>query len=284
MKWINYCISMSPSSGIRATGYWQKAFYSYFLGNLDQTLNTLDTVEDLIEPIEWEFGRGSVDWFRAWVYYDMKKYELSRNYHKTAHAYDYQQAWKYSFNFSLGLIDLKQEKFDLVRSRLTTIKSLLSDAEPEDKDDAIFLHDLLYAELLFVQDSLRKAISVFENTSKLIKLDESPGELMGFYNIRYNRDIVARAYYKKGEIDRAILEYERLTSPEPNKRGRLLIHPLWRYELAKLYEEKGSKVKAIEQYEKFLEIWKDADENLPEPIDAKNRLAKLKASSKLSDI
>ena len=30
--------------------------------------------------------------------------------------------------------------------------------------------------------------------------------------------------------------------------------------------------KAIEQYEKFLEIWKDADEDLPELIDARARL------------
>jgi len=33
--------------------------------------------------------------------------------------------------------------------------------------------------------------------------------------------------------------------------------------------------KAIEQYEIFLKIWKDADKDLPEFVDAKNRLAKL---------
>jgi len=43
-----------------------------------------------------------------------------------------------------------------------------------------------------------------------------------------------------------------------------------------LYEEKGSSIKAIEQYEKFLDIWKDADEDLPELMDAQKRLARLK--------
>jgi len=45
--------------------------------------------------------------------------------------------------------------------------------------------------------------------------------------------------------------------------------------LAKLYEEKGWSSKAIEQYERCVDIWKDADEDLPELIDAKKRLVKL---------
>ena len=55
----------------------------------------------------------------------------------------------------------------------------------------------------------------------------------------------------------------------------LLIHPLYHYRLAKLYEEKEYKGMAIEQYEKFLEIWKNADDDLPELIDAKKRYAQL---------
>jgi len=39
---------------------------------------------------------------------------------------------------------------------------------------------------------------------------------------------------------------------------------------------KGDKQKAIENTEKFLELWKEADEDLPDLIDAKERLARLK--------
>jgi hypothetical protein len=42
-----------------------------------------------------------------------------------------------------------------------------------------------------------------------------------------------------------------------------------------VYEGLGDRQKAIANYQKFLEIWKDADPGLPETADAKNRLEKL---------
>jgi len=49
-----------------------------------------------------------------------------------------------------------------------------------------------------------------------------------------------------------------------------------------LYEEKGWERKAIEHYEKFLELWKNADSGVAEEEDARSRLAVLKESSVLS--
>jgi len=45
------------------------------------------------------------------------------------------------------------------------------------------------------------------------------------------------------------------------------------YILVRIYEEKGWEWKAIEQYEKFLVLWKDADPGIAEVEDAKKRLA-----------
>jgi tetratricopeptide (TPR) repeat protein len=48
------------------------------------------------------------------------------------------------------------------------------------------------------------------------------------------------------------------------------------YNLGKIYELKGETAKAIERYEKFLDLWKDADPGIAEVDDARERLAGLK--------
>lgn len=63
---------------------------------------------------------------------------------------------------------------------------------------------------------------------------------------------------------------------DPNREERCLIHPKYHYSLAKLYEEKGRKGKAIEHYDKFLDLWKDAGPCIAEVKDAKKRVAGVK--------
>jgi tetratricopeptide (TPR) repeat protein len=87
---------------------------------------------------------------------------------------------------------------------------------------------------------------------------------------------LAMAYYASGDIDKAQGEYERITSSSTNRLDFGDVYAMSFYALGKIYEQKGWKGKALEQYEKFLDLWKDADPGFPEVDDAKKRLADLK--------
>ena len=52
-----------------------------------------------------------------------------------------------------------------------------------------------------------------------------------------------------------------------------MLEPRFVLELARLLDETGQKEAAREEYERFLELWKDADEGLPELEEARAYVA-----------
>jgi tetratricopeptide (TPR) repeat protein len=91
---------------------------------------------------------------------------------------------------------------------------------------------------------------------------------------------LAQAYLELGRLGEAVLLLEQALSRYDVSRA---LHPIFAmkayYVLGLAYEKSGWKAKAIEKYEEFLDIWKDADPGIPEVQDAKERLQKLRATS-----
>ena len=88
--------------------------------------------------------------------------------------------------------------------------------------------------------------------------------------------MLARAYLRKGEIERAIREYENLVTLDPKSGEWLLVNPKYHYRLAQLYERKGRYKQAIIEYEKYIDILKESDAYVAEVNAARKRLAALK--------
>jgi tetratricopeptide (TPR) repeat protein len=88
---------------------------------------------------------------------------------------------------------------------------------------------------------------------------------------------LGRAYFETGRLGEAVVGFEKAASRYEEDwlfdTGKAVkIH----YFLGLAYEQSGWTDKAIEQYEEFLDIWKDADPGIEEIEDAKERLARLK--------
>jgi serine/threonine protein kinase/tetratricopeptide (TPR) repeat protein len=92
--------------------------------------------------------------------------------------------------------------------------------------------------------------------------------------------MLARAYLDLGRLGEAVAEFEKLLL---NHSFGRVYSTIWsvktHYYLGLAYEKSGWNKKAIEQYEEFLEIWKDADPGIPEVEDAKERLKRLRIES-----
>jgi serine/threonine protein kinase/Flp pilus assembly protein TadD len=90
-------------------------------------------------------------------------------------------------------------------------------------------------------------------------------------------DSLAVAYFESGDLEKAMSEYERITKLTVGRRGLGSIYAKNFYMLGKIYEQQGNTSKAIENYDKFLDLWKEADPGIAEVEDAKVRLSGLKS-------
>jgi len=95
------------------------------------------------------------------------------------------------------------------------------------------------------------------------------------YNLPFKDDLLPRIYLARGDTNQAVIEYERITRVNPEDKDRRFIPNIFNYRLARLYEQSGQRQKAIDRYNLFLDIWKNADKDLPELVDAQLRLEAL---------
>lgn len=115
-----------------------------------------------------------------------------------------------------------------------------------------------------------KAIENFNQAASLLPQASYNDEQAVFF------EPLAQAYYKAGDLKKAQEEYERITSLTAGRTAYGDIYVKSFYMLGKIAEQQGEKAKAREHFQKFLDLWQDADSGIPEVEDAKKRLAGLK--------
>jgi tetratricopeptide (TPR) repeat protein len=92
----------------------------------------------------------------------------------------------------------------------------------------------------------------------------------------YYRYHLALAYYESGDLQRAREKFEELIHLIPGRSSWGDLYAQSYYLLGRIFEKQGDASKAAQHYEKFLDLWKDADPDFSEIEYAKTRLAELR--------
>ncbi len=168
-----------------------------------------------------------------------------------------------------GIVLLEMNSMDKAKRIANELKEMI-DKGMNKKHIRYYYHLLGSIEL--TKGNIPEAIKYFRET-----LSNMPFQ----YTIEINSsaiflDSLAYAYYKAKDLGKAQEGYERITSLTVDRIFYGDIYARSFYMLGKIYEEQGDTAKAIENYEKFLELWKDADPGFAEVEDARKRLAGLK--------
>jgi serine/threonine protein kinase/Tfp pilus assembly protein PilF len=264
IEWIARFLAKTPSFGTRAEGLQWKAFYHYWTGRFDQALDNIRELLEMAEKEESDLWKTAAHRMMGWIYLDQEDYELSRRHFETClesvaanpqafiPAQKSYMLWtrdmiptlRATYSFALALIDIKEGHLRPAELRYQKVKPLLPESA-----------EVLRAELLLAKGSPDKAITVCEKAApwKVPYMSDTDGMLA--YNLPPMKDTLARAHATKGSLDRAIEEYTRLVTFDPNSKDRRFIHPRYYQSLATLYDEKSQPAGAARAYDKFQSLW-----------------------------
>jgi tetratricopeptide (TPR) repeat protein len=280
--WLKEFISRAPSPAAKLTPIWLKAYYDYFLGRWDESLAEYLELRKRAEEERQPFYVGVTGRILGSLYGDRGEFDAARASFQAYSDWElkrspgFESTVKADQMLSSGLVDFWQGRLGSARAILAKLRARLSDVDPASRESFTYDFELLDAEVALAENNVDEAIRLREKITPRRFMNVTTADVAN-YNRRFLKDVLARAYWKKGLLDKASAEYEKLMTIDPKNQVRYLIHPLYHYRLGRVLEEKGDREKARLQYEKFLECWKTADAKHPEPADARRRLAALKS-------
>jgi len=281
LKWVDHLLAHAPTEGLKSQGHQWKGFYYHILGRLESALAEFELAESLAK------GSGNADLAdlalrgALWATYDWGKLDRCRTYLEKRMAFRKESNRgtptlnRIYEDLYAGLIDVRTSGLAAARRRLDDIRTLSSSIGEKEKLFKEIAVNSLERQILLAEGRYDEAINMFKQ-GPLVPVNLNAYMTVQQKNLPFESDFPARAFLKKGDLDGAAAEYERLVSSDPNARESSLVHPFSHSRLAAIYEAKGQKAKAAEQYMKALQVWRNADADLPEIAAAKKRLKALK--------
>jgi serine/threonine protein kinase/predicted Zn-dependent protease len=256
-------LSSSNEKVYRSGGRLCLALIPLYQGKLEEALRTLDDgiAADRMEQVEEE-ANAYKHLIKASIYEDKKKWSLALKEAEigieilkkvTPNDPDNGKDYYASLLAKSGKISEAEE--------LT--RAFKKDIEQKNPT-LMYIYWWTLGDIEQAKGNIKTAIDYFEKAEK-----DAPTPSF------YRRTHLAEIYLKIGRLDEAVAELEKaLSRYEENRVGTIAVKAYYLLGLA--YEKSGWNKKAIEKYEEFLDIWKNADPGIKEVEDAKERLKKLK--------
>jgi tetratricopeptide (TPR) repeat protein len=163
------------------------------------------------------------------------------------------EGWSDFFNtISKGLIYARMKAWGKVDDAVIQVEQILQDEELDYREAWRRHYVYLLGKIEFEKGNFRRAIEHFEQAKSTIPALHYVDYWLG---VAFFVEPLAMAYYHAGDLDAARVEFESILSMTE---GRLYYGDVYAkafYMLGKIHEQQGSTAKAIEHYEKFLDLW-----------------------------
>jgi len=173
-----------------------------------------------------------------------------------------------------GVAEARSGKLEAARARLGSMKLL----QRREVEWQIWMIHFLEGELALAGGDLKGAGAAFAAAEPELKCSFNRAFLA--FTVLSScppfRDGTARAKKAQGDLQGAINEYRKLLTPDIASKWVAVLEPRYVLELARLYAETGDTEAAKKEYQRFLELWKNADPGLPALRRAKAEYTKLR--------
>ena len=119
---------------------------------------------------------------------------------------------------------------------------------------------MLEAEIALARGDFQQAATAFSASEPTLRIFD-PNVVVSsvLFNNLPSRDGLARVAIARGELDGAIKIYRDLLRYGPHSKWVAPFEPLYVLQIARLLEKKGDRKAAVDEYQHFLQLWKNAD-------------------------
>jgi len=252
-------IMLNRTGAVKAKGYRSMGLLSMYVGNISDAIEQFQEAILIRSSIGHKLSELRDRLYRA------KMYQLKGMMHEFSTELDVANeiiriaATEPSWYLLLGKMFVRSGEYEKAELLLEELSSRMN--EGNNWDEAAY--KILKGELELAKNNLEAAGELFESAIHL-------------RNDSYSLESLANYYTVTSNLDKAISTYEEMVTLDSSLGWEA--QECWvraHFSLGKIHEINGNIEQAVYWYRHFISIWENADENLPDFMEAKSRLEEL---------